>query len=657
MDLKQRIDELVELLNAASEAYYGGKETIMTDFEWDSGFDELSMLEEVSGYIREDSPTRTVSSSESVEGQKEEHEFPALSLAKTKSISELQKWSEDRDIYLSWKLDGLTLVATYDNGSITRLLTRGNGVVGTNITFMKDAIRGLPGKIDYKGHMVVRGEATISYPDFERINDSLEEGEEEYANPRNLASGTLALDAKHLAKVRERGLTFNAFTLVHIDESIVSWGQRMDYLRELGFTTVDYERTNAVLLPQTIAKWTEEVESGRMQIPVDGLVICYDDTEYAATGSVTGHHATRAGYAFKWQDTTAETILDHIEWSCAASYICPVAVFDPVRLEGTTVSRASLCNLNELKRLGIGADRKTKIKVIKSNKIIPKVVEVVSTEGEVVIPDRCPVCGAETEISISSGGTGNLRCVNPDCSAKNLKKYVRFVGKDGMDIDGLSTETLKDFVNEKYIADIADIFRLSEHAETIMRLEGFGESSCRKLLAAIEKSRRVHPTKLITALSIPLIGTDAAKKLISALGWKGFTDRLESGTGFEDIPGIGSERSGAILSWFGNEKNSTQFQKLLGELEVENVEPAAAAEGSCVGLTFVITGDVDIFANRAEFKSYVERNGGKVTGSVTKKTDYLVNNDTESGSSKNQKAKELGIRIISETEFVEMFGK
>ena len=328
---KARIEELVSQLNASSEAYYGGRDEIMSNFEWDSKFDELSVLEVKTGYVLPESPTQNVSFSEeesSVDGQKEAHEFPALSLAKTKSVQELQKWADRRPIWISWKLDGLTLVLTYDNGSLTKILTRGNGTIGTNITYMKDALAGFPLHLSYNGHMVVRGEATISYTDFERINDSLDDDEEKYANPRNLASGTLALDAKHLDKVRSRSLTFNAFTLVYLEEQLSSWGDRMAFLEREGFTTVEHELTDAESLPDVIERWTQKVEHGEMDIPVDGLVITYDDTQYASSGSVTGHHATRAGLAFKWQDTSAISLLDHIEWSCAASVITPVAVFD-----------------------------------------------------------------------------------------------------------------------------------------------------------------------------------------------------------------------------------------------------------------------------------------------------------------------------------------
>lgn len=658
MNIESRIELLVEQLNAASEAYYGGREEIMSNFEWDAMFDELAALEAQSGYIPENSPTRSVSHSDSgdnPEGQKEAHEYPALSLAKTKQISDLCKWAENRPVWLSWKLDGLTLVLTYDGGSLTKILTRGNGSVGTNITYMKDVIRGFPLRLDYKGHLVVRGEATISYTDFEAINDSLEDDEEKFANPRNLASGTLSLDAKNLEIVRRRNLSFNAFTLVFIEDNIVSWGSRMDFLDAAGFTSVDRELTDAYDLPEAVERWTEKVERGDMDIPVDGLVITYDDTEYAATGSVTGHHATRAGYAFKWQDVSAVSTLDHIEWSCAASTITPVAVFAPVQLEGTTVSRASLCNISELERLGIGEDGKTELEIIKANKIIPKCVSVKRREGRFSIPQECPVCRAKTVIFESASGTKTLRCTNPACAAKQLKKFSRFVGKDGLDIDGLSIETLRDFVNAKFISDFADIFSLSEHADIIREMDGYGEKSCTNLLDSIEKSRDADPIKLIVALCIPLIGADAAKRIIRFCGWQGFLERLKSGAGFDDIEGIGPERSTAITQWYADEGNRTVFEKLNGVLRIEQAAPVVQERGSCRGLNFVITGDVHVFRNRDEFKAFVEAQGGRVSGSVSRKTDYLVNNDSASHSSKNLKAAELGVPVITEDEFLQKF--
>lgn len=651
-DKKKRIEALVEQLNKASSVYYNGQDEIMSNYEWDALFDELASLENETGYVLPESPTQRAGYEEEASGEKEEHEYPALSLAKTKNIEELKAWAGERPIWLSWKLDGLTLVLTYDDGKLSKILTRGNGTIGTNITFLKNAISGFPQKIKYKGHMVVRGEAAISYTDFALINDMIEDDDEKYANPRNLASGTLNLDDP--AEVKERHVCFHAFTLVHIDEPMISWGARMDYLAELGFDVVDREATDAAHLSETIDTWTRKVENGEMDIPVDGLVICYDDTEYASSGSVTGHHATRAGFAFKWQDESVETKLSYIEWSCAVSTISPVAVFEPVQIEGTTVSRASLCNISEIERLGLG--KECTLEVIKANKIIPKCIAVKDARGEVEIPKVCPVCHAPTEIRISShSGTKTLHCTNPDCTAKNVKKFTRFVSKWGMDIDGLSIQTMLKFINEGYIHEFADIYHLREHFDVISQMEGFGEKSVHNMDTSIEASRKVHPVNFIFALCIPLIGTDAAKKIVNTIGFDAFLQRMEESVGFDDIDGIGVERSNSILKWYTNEHNRMSLEHLLKELEIEDVQPADTSEGLCTGLTFVITGDVHHFKNRDAFKAYVESQGGKVAGSVSGKTSYLVNNDVESNSSKNRKAMDLGVPILSEDAFVEQF--
>ena len=657
---RQRMEEMIRRLNEASEAYYGGRDEIMSNFEWDALFDELTRLEEETGIVLPDSPTQKVNTAgeDNIAGEKEAHEFPALSLAKTKKIEDLQDWAGDRPVWLSWKLDGLTLVLTYDGGRLTRILTRGNGSVGTNITFMKTALRGFPLEVADLGHLVVRGEATISYPDFEKLNATISDPEERFANPRNLASGTLALDAKRLDEVRQRNVTFNAFTLVYTEKEIVSWGERMDYLDRLGFTTVDRELTDAKKLPETVEKWTGRVESGEMQIPVDGLVISYDDTEYAATGSVTGHHATRAGFAFKWQDEVAKTTLREVEWSCGATVITPIAIFDPVQLEGTTVSRASLCNISEMDRLGIGENGKTEIEVIKSNKIIPKVVGVTKTIGKYALPECCPACEGPVSVATSAGGAQTLKCDNPECPAKNLKKFDRFVSKAGVDVDGLASETLRDFVGLGFIHTIADIYRIDRFAEEIENIEGFGKRSCEKLLAAVKKSRTAtDDVRFLNALSIPQIGLDAAKKLIDACGWPGFVQALEEGKDFAEVNGVGPERAACIRNWYADGKNRNVFFELLDLMNIPETELITEVTGSCAGLTFVITGDVHSFKNRDAFKAYVEANGGKVSGSVSKKTDYLVNNDVKSISSKNLKAKELGIPIISEDDFIARFGQ
>ncbi len=650
-DYQIRAEEMVKRLNEASDAYYNGREELMSNYEWDSLFDELVSLEAETGFILPDSPTQNTGYEEN-NGEKEPHEFPALSLAKTKQVAELQKWAEDRPIWLSWKLDGLTLVLTYDNGKLTKILTRGNGIIGTNITYLKNVIQGFPLNIPYKKHMVVRGEAVISYTDFELINDTIED-DEKYANPRNLASGTLSLDDPE--KVKERHVYFHAFTLVYLEDEMISWGERMRFLEKEGFTVVEREAVSSETISAVIDKWTEKVETGKMDLPVDGLVICFDDTEYAASGSVTGHHAARAGYAFKWQDVSAKSRLDHIEWSCATSTISPVAVFEPVQLEGTTVSRASLCNISEMERLGIG--EKCMVEVIKANKIIPKCIAVMESSGSFQIPESCPVCGAKTEVRKSPrSNTKTLHCTNPDCSAKHVKKFTRFVSKSGMDIDGLSVQTILRFMNEGFLSEFADIYHLWEHADTIRQMDGFGDKSCENLIKAIEKSRQVHPVNFIYALCIPMIGIDAGKKMIAENGFDGFMERMETGQGFEEILGIGPEKSRSAIEWYENEQNKSSLKALLKEVTIEKVVPSSKADGKCKGLTFVITGDVHHYKNRDEFKAYVEAMGGKVTGSVTGKTDYLVNNDAQSTSSKNRKAAQLGVPVITEDEFVERFG-
>lgn len=651
MDKKERVLELVSLLNRASDAYYGGKDEIISNYEWDSFFDELVLLEKETGLILPNSPTQNVSDSASDNtNNRVEHEFAALSLAKTKSVDELKAWAGERDIWISYKLDGLTLVLTYDNGKLKSIVTRGNGVAGSDITFLRDSIAGFPHEISYKGHMVVRGEATISYTDFDLINELVED-DEKYANPRNLASGTLALDDP--LKVKDRHVCFNAFTLVYLDENIQSWGKRMDFLEKEGFVVVERILCNKDNVEEKIEYLTEKVEKRLMDIPVDGLVICYEDNDYAQTGSVTGHHATRAGLAFKWADVSAFSKLLYVEWSCAASTISPVAVFEPVSLEGTIVQRASLCNISEMERLGIGDD--CTVEVIKANKIIPKCISVKDSNGVFRIPKECPVCGALTNVNISPSGTKTLHCQNPECTAKSVQKFSRFVSKQGMDIDGLSGQTMLKFINLGYLRGFSDIFRLNAHSGEIMALEGFGEKSVGNMLKAVEKSKNVKAVNFIFSLCIPQIGLDAAKKLVGQLSFQGFIDKLKANEGLEDVEGIGPERSNSILEWYNNPKNASELDNLLQVVNITSGEAKNNADGSLAGLTFVITGDVHYYKNRDEFKAYVEANGGKVAGSVSNKTAFLVNNDIESNSSKNTKAKSLGIPIILEDEFVERF--
>lgn len=646
-----RMRQLIETLNKASEAYYNGQGELMTDYEWDAAFDELKALEDITGIVLPDSPTAKVSEDD-MSGQKEEHEFPALSLAKTKQPQELAKWAEGREIWLSWKLDGLTLVVTYDNGRLTKVVTRGNGHIGTNITRLAPAIDGILPTIAYKGHLVIRGEAVISYKDFEQF---LMEQDEDYANPRNLASGSLTL--KDVDEVKQRHIHWIPFTLVYADDEILSWGERMAFLANQGFDTVEREKiTNPTLsnIEACIDRWTQKVTNGSCPYPVDGLVIAYDDTAYAATGSVTGHHATRAGYAFKWQDESVVTKLDHIEWSCAASTISPVAVFEPVELEGTTVKRASLCNISECQRLGIG-DKGTEISVIKANKIIPKVIKVEHKVGNLEIPDRCPVCGEPTEVVTSaSSGTLTLHCTNMECPAKRLKKFARFVSKDGMNIDGISEQTIARFVNMGWISEYADFYDLELHALELSTLEGFGQKSTNNILNSVDKARNVDARRLLYALNIPLCGGDVCKRLLAQYPIAELIEkaRSEADDYFAHIPGIGPEKSASVVKWMKNDDNYGMLQRLLDKVTIAEVDSQAEMGTRCAGLTFVVTGDVHHFKNRNELKAYIESQGGKVTGSVSKSTSFLINNDVTSTSGKNKKAQELGIQILSEDDFI-----
>lgn len=648
-----QMKSLVGRLNQASDSYYNGKDELMTDYEWDALFDQLKRLEEETGEILPDSPTNRVSE-DSIVGKKEEHEFAALSLAKTKQVSDLVKWAEDRPIWISWKLDGLTLVVTYDGGILTKIVTRGNGHIGTNITHLAPAISGIPATISEKGHLVVRGEAVISYADFEQF---IIESEGDYANPRNLASGSLAL--KDIEEVKQRHIQWIPFTLVYTERELTSWGERMQMLKDLGMNPVERERIDHPTtenIQLEIDKFTEKVTSKKNPFPVDGLVICYDDTAYAATGSVTGHHATRAGFAFKWQDEHADTVLDHIEWSCAASTITPVAVFKPVELEGTTVQRASLCNVSECERLGIG-DKGTRLQVIKANKIIPKVINITEVVGSFVIPNECPVCHAPAVVRESESGTKTLHCTNAACPAKQLKKFARFVSKEGINIDGISEQTVWKFINHGFIREYADFYKLKNYAFEISCFEGFGKKSVSNLLESVEKSRHTDGRHLLYALNIPLCGGDVAKKLLSRYKVKELieTARLSMfDDEFASIDGIGPEKSAKFIAWFKDDVHFQHVQHLLSELIIEEHEPVETGN-KCQGLTFVVTGDLHHYKNRNELKAYIESQGGKVTGSVSKSTNFLINNDAASQSSKNKKAHELNIPIITEDEFIEKF--
>ena len=648
----ERMKELVSLLNKASRAYYQEAQEIMSNYEYDRLYDELKELEDELGITLSNSPTVNVGYEVVSELPKERHESPMLSLDKTKEVEELKNFVGDQKVLMSWKMDGLTVVLTYRDGKLYKAGTRGNGEVGEVITNNAKVFKNVPVQIAYQGELILRGEAVIGYKDFEKINQEIEDVDARYKNPRNLCSGSVRqLNNQITAK---RNVMFYAFTLVQADgvDFQNSRACQMEWLKSQGFTTVEYYMVTRDTVEDEVAKFSSKISEN--DFPSDGLVLTYDDIAYGRSLGRTAKFP-RDSFAFKWQDEAVDTKLKYIEWSCAVSTISPVAVFEPVQIEGTTVSRASLCNISEIERLGIG--KECTLSVIKANKIIPKCIAVKDAVGAPEIPSQCPVCHAPTKVHVSeNSGTKTLHCTNPDCTAKNVKKFTRFVSKWGMDIDGLSIQTMLRFMNAGFIHEFADIFRLKEHFGEISQMEGFGEKSVANMEQSIEKSRQVHPVNFIFALCIPLIGVDAGKKIVAAIGFEGFLQRLHQGDGFEDIEGIGAERSRSIVTWYQNEKNHSGFEDLLHELSIEHVEVQDTSSGSCAGLSFVITGDVHHYKNRDEFKAYVESQGGKVTGSVSKKTAYLVNNDVESASSKNRKAKELGIPIISEDTFIEQFG-
>lgn len=715
-EVVKQMQALINQLNEASESYYNGTDELMSNKEWDEKFDKLAELEAEFGIIRPDSPTQKVGSEVDgkIKGTKVQHEFPALSLDKTKSMDDLIKWADGRKCILSWKLDGLTLVLTYDKGKLSQITTRGDGYVGTDITRLKDAISGIPKKIEYKGHLVVRGECVISYADFERINNELPQDKKPYENPRNLASGTLTLD--DVDEVKRRNPQFIAFTLVHADEPYLtingrpiymnSWLIRMNSLNSLGFNIVpNISIINPEDLPNEVAWFTSEVS--KYQYPVDGLVICYDDWEYSQSGNVTGHHATRAGYAFKWADKTVETVITDIEWSDSRTGLFnPVAVFEPVQLCGTTVTRASLFNLSYVraKDIKIG-DRVT---VYKSNMIIPQVDKNLDADVQTTtdwdfickrhnIHRKCPHCG--NPLTVARTGSADLvTCSNPNCSAKVIGNMVHFCERGCMNIMGLSRKKLQSLLDLGVIERVSDIpalfasyqkgnndilFTDEFGAECNLSTQpGWGKESVENLAVSVQTAcERATFVSFIHAMGIPNVGRGQAKLLAPAVAeWmkqnpmsNDTPDELiyalgcmvRDGYDFTSIDGIGKVIADSLTTWAEKELvpyvngSMTEVGRMLryvffvdrpdDYIKVTNGSPI-------IGKTFVVTGDVHIFKNRKEVESKIEELGGKLAGSVSKKTDYLINNDIESTSSKNKKAKSIGIPIITEEQFCEMIG-
>ena len=648
MNKKDRIKELCQILNKASEAYYAKDEEIMSNFEYDSLYDELVSLEEETGIVLSDSPTRKVGYEPVSFLPKFTHPSPMLSLSKTKDREELKEWLKDKEGLLSWKLDGLTVVLTYDDGKLSNAVTRGNGEVGEVITQNAECFKNLPVRISYKGHLVLRGEAVISYSNFEKINEKINNPDEQYKNPRNLCSGSVRqLDPKITA---ERNVFFFAFSLVEAEDVDFknSRFEQMKFLSDLGFETVHEERVNKDNLLEKIEWYANEIKT--YDIPSDGLVLMYDDIAYGISLGNTAK-APRNAIAFKWQDEQAETTLRKIEWSPSRTgLINPVAVFDSVELEGTSVSRASVHNISVMRslKLGIG-DR---ILVYKANMIIPQISSNLTCSNNIEIPKVCPICSEETVIE-STDGTDVLMCKNELCPVKQEKSLALFASRNAMNIDGVSEETIVKFIEKGFIKEYADFFKLEKYKNDIVSMEGFGLKSFENIIASCENARKTTLPRLLYALGIENIGVANAKLIASFYDYD--FDRIRNADVDElsTIDQVGEVIASSIVRFFRNEKRIKEIDNLLECIEIEKV--VSDVEKDLIGKTFVITGSLEKFENRDQLKEIIEQRGGKVAGSVSAKTEALINNDVNSSSGKNKKAKELGIRIISENDFLNEF--
>lgn len=645
-DKMNRMKELVSTLNSASKAYYAQDMEIMSNYEYDRLYDELSALEKETGVILTNSPTVQVGYEAVDELPKERHERPMLSLGKTKNREELRDWMNGKEALLSWKLDGLTIVLTFFAGKLAKAVTRGNGEVGEVITNNAKVFQNIPLSIPFQGELVLRGEAVISYSDFEKINGQIEGIENKYKNPRNLCSGSVRQLNNEVTA--GRNVSFFAFSLVKADgiDFHNSRENQFVFLKEQGFDIVEYQKVTPDTIMDAIDYFEKKIE--HYDIPSDGLVLVYDDIAYGHSLGMTAKFP-RDSIAFKWADELRETVLQEIEWSPSRTgLINPIAVFEPVELEGTTVSRASLHNISIMRglQLGIG-DR---ITVYKANMIIPQIAENLTKSDSVRIPDACPVCSAPTEIK-QVGDVQSLYCTNPACEAKKLKSFTLFVSRDAMNIDGLSEATLEKFIGKGFIHEFADLFRLQRYEDEITQMEGFGEKSYQNLISSIERAREAPLARVIYALGITGIGLANARVICRY--YRNDLDAMRSAQAEElsEIEGIGEVLAKAFHDYFREEKNAVQLDHLLQEITIaaENMEES---EQTLSGLSFVITGSLTHYENRNELKAVIETKGGKVTGSVTSKTACLINNDTASNSSKNKKAKELGIRILSEEDFM-----
>lgn len=643
-----RIKELVELLNKAGKSYYSEGRELMSNYEYDALYDELGMLEKETGYILSNSPTVNVGYEVLSELPKERHESPMLSLDKTKSPEALAEWLGSQKGLLSWKLDGLTIVLTYDNGQLQKAVTRGNGEVGEIITNNARVFKNVPVTIPFKGKLVLRGEAIITYSDFERINEQIPEADAKYKNPRNLCSGSVRQLNNEITA--QRNVHFFAFTLVSAQDVDFdnSRQRQFEWLKDQGFSVVEYKMVTKDTILDTI-EWFEKTIVTN-DFPSDGLVILYDDIAY---GDSLGRTAKfpRNAMAFKWTDETAETTLREIEWSASRTgLINPVAVFDPVELEGTQVSRASVHNISivESLKLGIG-DR---IKVFKANMIIPQIAENLTQSGNLEIPEVCPVCGGKTQIK-QVNDVKTLYCINEDCQAKHVKSFAHFVSRDALNIDGLSEATLEKFIQHGFLKNFCDLYHLEKFRDEIIALDGFGEKSYENLLTSVENSRNTTLPKFIYGLGIANVGLSNAKMIVQALG-NDIEKVIHAGRQeLEKIDGVGAVIADTFASYFENEKNKEEFYKLLQEMHIEKA-PDNQNNQILTGKAFVITGSLEHFENRNQLKERIEQLGGRVTGSVTGKTSYLINNDSHSTSSKNKTAAKLGVPVITENEFLEM---
>lgn len=656
MNQIERMKELIEILNKASKAYYAEDREIMSNYEYDALYDELAALEKETKMTLAGSPTVTVGYEAVDELPKERHESPMLSLAKTKEREELREWLQGKDALLSWKLDGLTIVLTYSDGKLAKAVTRGNGEVGEVITNNAKTFTNLPLQIPFKGELILRGEAVITYSDFEKINAEIPDTEAKYKNPRNLCSGSVRqLNNEITAK---RKVRFVAFSLVTCKEIAGMEGQMPDFenskekqfefLEKQGFEVVETKKVNEDTILDTIEYFAKKIET--YDVPSDGLVLAYCDLEYGKSLGRTSKFP-RDSIAFKWADEIRETTLKEIEWSPSRTgLINPVAIFEPVELEGTTVSRASVHNISIMKGLELGIG--DKITVYKANMIIPQIAENLTRSGVKDIPECCPACGGKTRIQ-KENEVEVLTCTNEFCQAKKIKSFTLFVSRDALNIDGLSEATLEKFIGKGFIHSFCDIFHLDRYKDEITNMEGFGEKSYQNLMDSIEKARKTTLPKLIYGLGISGIGLANAKVICKYFNYDIEAMKKAEKEELSEIDGIGEVLGAAFSDYFKREDNLEQLNLLLNELEIEK-QPVNEANQSLSGLVFVITGSVEHFANRNEVKELIEEQGGKVTGSVTGKTSYLINNDITSNSGKNKKAKELNVPIISEEDFLKM---